>query len=105
MPLVLLLAFPSTRYELTGGYIKNALVSALLLAISRSADDPKVTEDDIVAGCQMQMRGSLQMKAFLHRVVPKTGLDDLVLSAQMRKQVGILSLSVPYYHPQVAIAF
>lgn len=64
-------------------------MSALLLAISRSADDPKVTEDDIVEGCQMQMRGSLQMKAFLHRVVPKTGLDDLVLSSQMRKQVGI----------------
>jgi hypothetical protein len=62
-------------------------VSALLLAISRSADEPKVTEDDIIQGCQMQMRGSLQMKAFTHRVVPKTGLDDLVLSSQMRNQV------------------
>ncbi len=48
------------RYELTGGYIKNALVSALLSAISRDSVNPLVTEEDVVSGCQLQMRGSLQ---------------------------------------------
>lgn len=52
------------RYELTGGYIKNALVSALLLAISRDSLKPLVTEDDIIAGCRLQMRGSLQVGLF-----------------------------------------
>jgi len=45
---------------LTGGYIKNALVSALLSAISRDSVNPVVTEEDIISGCRLQMRGSLQ---------------------------------------------
>eukprot|EP00246_Nothoceros_aenigmaticus_P015199 TRINITY_DN6205_c0_g1_i3.p1 TRINITY_DN6205_c0_g1~~TRINITY_DN6205_c0_g1_i3.p1 ORF type:complete len:1045 (-),score=220.48 TRINITY_DN6205_c0_g1_i3:28-2925(-) len=75
------------RYELTGGYIKNALVSSLLLAISRDSVNPLVTEDDIVAGCRLQMRGSLQMKSFTHRVVPKTGMEELILGNVMRERI------------------
>ena len=62
-------------------------MSALLLAISRSSDDPQVSEEDLVTGCSLQMRGSLQMKSFSSRVVPKTGLDDLVLSKSHRQQL------------------
>ncbi|CAM6093219.1 unnamed protein product [Calypogeia fissa] len=75
------------RYELTGGYIKNALVGALLTAISRDSEKPTVTEADIVDGCRLQMRGSLQMKTFKHRVVPKTGLDKLILTPSMRQKL------------------
>ncbi|KAJ7523017.1 hypothetical protein O6H91_18G034900 [Diphasiastrum complanatum] len=78
------------RYELTGGYIKNALVSALLLAISRDDVNPLVTEEDIIEGCRMQMRGNLQMKSFSHRVIPKIALDDLVLTARMREYMDTI---------------
>ncbi|XP_024517371.1 uncharacterized protein LOC112341471 isoform X1 [Selaginella moellendorffii] len=81
----------SLRYELTGGYIKNAVVSSLLIAISRDSANPIVSEEDIVEGCRLQMRGSLQMKSFTHRVVPKAGVDDLVLCTAMRERIeGIL---------------
>lgn len=56
---------PLVRYELTGGYIKNALVSALLSAISRDSTSPCVTEEDITLGCRLQMRGSLQARVLL----------------------------------------
>ncbi|GLJ32583.1 hypothetical protein SUGI_0655660 [Cryptomeria japonica] len=77
----------SLRYELSGGYIKNALLSSLLLAISRDSHNPKMTEEDIISGCRSQMRGSLQMKSFTHRVVPKTSMDELILSTSMRKHL------------------
>lgn len=36
------------RYELTGGFIKNAMLSALMSAVARNADKPLITEQDIV---------------------------------------------------------
>eukprot|EP00850_Spirogloea_muscicola_P001405 SM000005S17202 [mRNA] locus=s5:714075:723832:- [translate_table: standard] len=78
------------RYELTGGYIKNAAMSALLQAISRDAAKPVVTMADIMEGCSLQMRGSLQMKSFSHRVVPTTGLDNLQLSTSLRASMAAL---------------
>ncbi|KDO29881.1 hypothetical protein SPRG_04948 [Saprolegnia parasitica CBS 223.65] len=69
------------KYELSGGFIKNAILSALLKAIERSPTSPVISHDDIVAGCALQMRGSLHMKTFDHRVVPSTGLDALIVDA------------------------
>eukprot|EP00041_Stephanoeca_diplocostata_P038019 m.1469259 g.1469259 ORF g.1469259 m.1469259 type:complete len:1133 (-) comp25141_c0_seq3:2-3400(-) len=72
------------RYELSGGYIKNAVLSALLLAISRDGPDhPKVSHDDIVNGCTAQMRGTLKMHSFNDRVVPTGGLDELILADKL----------------------
>lgn len=67
------------KYELSGGFIKNAILSALLKAIARDASEPVICHADIVAGCALQMRGSLHMKTFDHRVVPTSGLDALVV--------------------------
>jgi hypothetical protein len=75
---------------LTGGYIKNALVSALLSAISRDSVNPVVTEEDIISGCRLQMRGSLQMKSFTHRVVPKISMEELILSSAMRERLDAI---------------
>ncbi|TMW61087.1 hypothetical protein Poli38472_014548 [Pythium oligandrum] len=69
----------SLKYELSGGFIKNAILSALLRAISRDAENPVISHDDVVAGCALQMRGSLHMKTFDHRVVPTTGLETLIV--------------------------
>ncbi|CAE8586019.1 unnamed protein product, partial [Polarella glacialis] len=75
------------KFSLTGGYIKNAIFSALLLAISREKVNPTVTEEDITKACAMQVRGSLQMQSFSKRLVPRTGMESLVLSADLRQQL------------------
>ncbi|XP_057858145.2 cell division control protein 48 isoform X3 [Cryptomeria japonica] len=80
----------SLRYELTGGYIKNALVSSLLMAISRDSNNPRITEDDIISGCRLQMRSSLQMKSLKQRIVPKTSMDELVLSTTLHERLNAI---------------
>jgi len=75
------------KYALTGGYIKNAIVSALLLAIARDSENPLMTEEDIMEGCSMQVRGSLQMQSFAKRVVPRMGLEALELTPALREQL------------------
>eukprot|EP01047_Picozoa_sp_COSAG01_P081669 COSAG01_NODE_16379_length_1234_cov_1.216287_1_plen_139_part_00 len=64
----------SLQYELTGGFIKNAVISALLAAVGRDSAQPLITQKDIVAGCRKQMRGALQMLEFEQRVIPRHGL-------------------------------
>lgn len=81
------------RYELTGGFIKNALVAALLAALGRDEANPRITQADLTAGCAAQMRGALQMRSFSHRVVPRAGLDGLVVSKEIGKQLqGLVGL-------------
>lgn len=75
------------KYELSGGFIKNAIMSALLKAISRNAEDPVITHDDVVTGCALQMRGSLHMKTFDHRVVPTHGLDQLIVEEAVKDRL------------------
>uniref|UniRef100_K3WDU6 AAA+ ATPase domain-containing protein n=1 Tax=Globisporangium ultimum (strain ATCC 200006 / CBS 805.95 / DAOM BR144) TaxID=431595 RepID=K3WDU6_GLOUD len=77
----------SLKYELSGGFIKNAILSALLKAISRNAEDPVINHDDIVTGCALQMRGSLHMKTFDHRVVPTSGLDSLIVEDSVKEKL------------------
>ena len=77
------------RYELAGGFIKNAMHSALLNAVSREGpENPVITQQDVEEGCALQMRGSLKMKAFRHRVVPTAGLEQLVLTETVLQQVS-----------------
>jgi hypothetical protein len=73
------------KYELTGGFIKNAVLSALLRAVSRSSVQPVVLEEDIVHGCSLQMRGSLRLRANSDSIVPTHGLDRLILNDGVRK--------------------
>ena len=34
-------------------------------------------------GCQLQMRGSLQMRQFDNRVVPQSGLDTMCIDSEL----------------------
>ena len=52
----------SLRYELTGGFIKNAILSALSIAVSRDGDNPLITQSDLLKGASLQLRGRLRMK-------------------------------------------
>lgn len=75
------------QYELTGGFIKNAVIAALLDAVGRDPSSPLITQNDIVAGCKKQVRGALQMMEFDERVVPRAGLDELIASNSVKKEL------------------
>ena len=47
----------SLRYELTGGFIKNAVMNALMMACARNVEEPLINQEDLVQGCSTQMRG------------------------------------------------
>lgn len=70
------------RYELTGGFIKNAVLSAILRALSRDKTNPLITQDDLVLGCQLQMRGNLIQKHLEEKVTAKLSLSELFLTEQ-----------------------
>ncbi len=40
------------RFELTGGFIKNAILSALSIAVSRDGDNPVVCQKDLLQGAR-----------------------------------------------------
>ena len=46
----------SLRFELTGGFIKNAILSALSIAVSRDGDVPVVEQKDLLQGANLQLR-------------------------------------------------
>jgi len=71
----------AAKYELTGGFIKNAVMSALLSALNRDKVNPKILQDDLILGCKLQMRGSLTKQSnFESRFVPNVALKDLELT-------------------------
>jgi len=81
------------KYELTGGFIKNAVISSLLDAVGRDARSPKIMQDDILNGCKKQVRGALQMLDFNERVLPRGGLSELVVSEPVTERLrDIVSL-------------
>jgi SpoVK/Ycf46/Vps4 family AAA+-type ATPase len=65
------------KYELTGGFIKNAVLSSLLSALSRDKNFPVICQQDLVDGCKLQMRGNLTQRNFEDRV---TNRGDLSLA-------------------------
>ena len=75
------------RFELTGGFIKNAILSALSIAVSRDGESPVVSQKDLLQGASLQLRGRLRMKDFDRRVVPASGLDEVVLEESIMKQL------------------
>jgi SpoVK/Ycf46/Vps4 family AAA+-type ATPase len=75
------------RFELSGGFIKNAVLSALSLAVSRDGDHPTVKQDDLFQGATLQLRGHLKMKEFDRRVVPSCGLDEVIVDDDLAKSL------------------
>lgn len=77
----------AVRFELTGGFIKNAILSALSIAVSRDGDNPVVSQKDLLQGANLQLRGRLRMKDFDRRVIPNAGLDEVVVEESIMKQL------------------
>jgi SpoVK/Ycf46/Vps4 family AAA+-type ATPase len=68
------------KYELTGGFIKNAVLSALLSSISRNKLSPVINQEDLKQGCKLQMRGALTQRSYEDKVIATNGFDDIDLS-------------------------
>ena len=77
----------SLQFELSGGFIKNAILSALSIAVSREGDNPTITQSDFLQGASLQLRGRLRMKDFHHRLVPSKGLDKVIVSESVMKSL------------------
>lgn len=77
----------SLRFELSGGFIKNAILSALSIAVSRDGETPTVTQEDFLQGANLQLRGRLRMKDFHRRFVPSRGLDKVIVSPEIMKSL------------------
>ncbi|KJE90794.1 hypothetical protein CAOG_02039 [Capsaspora owczarzaki ATCC 30864] len=81
----------AAKYELVGGLIRNSVLSALSFAVARSEVDNSevmITQADLERGALLQLKGRLNMVDFDRRVVPTRGLEDIVLSNDVRKRVG-----------------
>jgi hypothetical protein len=103
------------KYELTGGFIKNAVLSALLYAIHRNTtggdassivdstggasiiDSMKsnkviLRQADLINGCKLQMRGNLIQKPFETKLVTTNGFSNIILSSALLTQLkGIIA--------------
>uniref|UniRef100_A0A0G4HU76 AAA+ ATPase domain-containing protein n=1 Tax=Chromera velia CCMP2878 TaxID=1169474 RepID=A0A0G4HU76_9ALVE len=75
------------QYELTGGFIKNAWLSALNFAVAREGVDPVVSHADLKKGAAHQLRGSLSLVDFDRRVVPTRGIEDVILPKDLRERL------------------
>jgi len=73
----------SIKYELTGGFIKNAILAALSTAVSRDKENILITQKDLEDGALHQLRGRLAMVDFDRRVVPTKGLDSVIASKEV----------------------
>ncbi|PXF46186.1 Protein SAV [Gracilariopsis chorda] len=94
------------EFELTGGFIKNAVFQALAQAVSRvqerrkaaqkkkadnkplealKPEDVVVTMEELRQACRLQARGDLKRAKLERRVLPEHGLDRLVATEEAMK--------------------
>jgi SpoVK/Ycf46/Vps4 family AAA+-type ATPase len=73
-------------FELTGGYIKNAVLTAIMRSTARDADS--VSMEDLVHGARLQVRlPTDDAEGELRVVRPEARLEDVVLPSDVRRRV------------------
>jgi SpoVK/Ycf46/Vps4 family AAA+-type ATPase len=75
----------ASRYELSGGLIKNAVLAALALATARDPVSPCLYPEDLEQGTRLQMRSQLRLAAFEACTMPQACLDDLIVPPAIRQ--------------------
>jgi hypothetical protein len=73
------------KFELTGGHIKNAWLSAIGQMVQRNGS--QVTQQDLILACSDQVIGRLSLEEFDQRVIPTCGLDAMVVSSSVKESL------------------
>jgi SpoVK/Ycf46/Vps4 family AAA+-type ATPase len=76
------------EFEFSGGYIKNAVLTALTRAVQRRGAEQRIMHADLRNAAILQRRNRLTSHA--DKVQPKVGLPDVVLAEGCRSQVEAL---------------
>ena len=71
------------KFELTGGHIKNAWLSAIGQMVQRGGTS--VTQQDLLMACSDQVIGRLSLEEFDQRIVPTCGLDAMVVAPNVKE--------------------
>lgn len=71
------------KFELTGGHIKNAWLSAIGQMVQRGGNT--VNQQDLILACSDQVIGRLSLEEFDQRVVPTCGLDSIVVTDPVKE--------------------
>ncbi|MBA2661308.1 MAG: ATP-binding protein [Bradymonadaceae bacterium] len=74
------------RYDMAGGYIKNAVLMAVADAVHGNNDNPTITMDHLERAAREQMLHPGEIDATL--VHPKVRLDDVIMPARLREQIS-----------------
>jgi broad-specificity NMP kinase len=72
-------------FELSGGYIKNAVLTAVMHATARGADS--IAMSDLVHGARLQVRVTGEEDEEDCMLRPEATLDDVVLPADVRRRL------------------
>eukprot|EP01062_Namystynia_karyoxenos_P003020 TRINITY_DN11055_c0_g1_i1.p1 TRINITY_DN11055_c0_g1~~TRINITY_DN11055_c0_g1_i1.p1 ORF type:complete len:1107 (+),score=476.25 TRINITY_DN11055_c0_g1_i1:88-3408(+) len=76
-------------YELTGGLIKNAVLTSISNAVSREGgnDNPTLRTEDFIKGAKTQLRCFLKKDLQQSHLVPRRSLDDCIFDAGTRRRL------------------
>jgi len=78
----------ASRFELTGGLIKNAVFSALAQAVSvDSSSKPNVLMKHLELGAREQLNNKLLLSKMEEHIVPTKGIDQVILETSTLEQV------------------
>lgn len=78
------------QFELTGGLIKNAVVSALVLAASRGEERVTVTPADLEEAARLQLHGRGGLEVASREQTGDRALSDVVVSDDVKRQLDDL---------------
>ena len=86
------------KYRLGGGYIKNAILSAMNIAFSRNGGGPfALTADDLDGGAKLQENHLNNLSSLIQHLWPDKDIDDLVLPSETRRVVESITKTVRGY--------
>jgi SpoVK/Ycf46/Vps4 family AAA+-type ATPase len=83
------------RYEMTGGYIKNAMLAAVADAVHARADDPRIAMEHLDRAARDQMRRPTTEDG-QQVIIPKVRLEDVILPDGHRALVAELIQAARY---------
>lgn len=84
------------QFEFSGGYIKNAVLTALHYALQRKEGEQKITQEDLMAGARGQLQS--RMSGHTDKVIPKIQLTDVVLASDTRSKVDKMIRAARHRH-------